>query len=218
MKLRLAAAALVLAAAALWGCGGGGDTTPSRIDCSSTEFVPNYVSDLDHLYAWSSFPITVAFVADSNLTSTRRATAIAGFNEWVSASGSIFHYNVINDVSSADLTVRFDPTTPDSVTQMTTSGATLIHADMALGLQDPENTAIQQPLADLQCSAAHEFGHTLGIGGHSQDPGDLMYFAHIIGQPCPLTTRDLNTAKSAYCGLFPTPPTARSPIVYTSYR
>jgi predicted Zn-dependent protease len=62
--------------------------------------------------------------------------------------------------------------------------------------------------ADLQSVAAHEFGHALGIDGHSDDPGDLMYPVEIRmigpdGNPVPapvhsVTLRDLNTLALCY--------------------
>lgn len=57
-----------------------------------------------------------------------------------------------------------------------------------------------------QTIAAHEFGHALGIGPHSNDGNDLMYYLlHNNGTIAELvTTRDLNTLKSIYCNNFPT--------------
>lgn len=62
------------------------------------------------------------------------------------------------------------------------------------------------PPLDLQATAAHEFGHALGIDGHSDDPADIMYptLHHTLlvgGLPPPthaITPRDLQTLKACY--------------------
>ena len=51
-------------------------------------------------------------------------------------------------------------------------------------------------------TSAHEFGHLLGIAGHSDDPNDLMYPSHAPTQDVPLSARDINTAKTIYASLF----------------
>ena len=49
----------------------------------------------------------------------------------------------------------------------------------------------------LVTNIAHELGHALGIWGHSENPKDVMYFAHTQDIP-PLSDRDLNTLKILY--------------------
>ena len=61
---------------------------------------------------------------------------------------------------------------------------------------------------DVQSVAAHEFGHALGIQGHSDNPNDLMfpsatrYFAapdiRLPDPPHEVTRRDLNTLRACY--------------------
>lgn len=61
---------------------------------------------------------------------------------------------------------------------------------------------------DIVSTAAHEFGHALGIQGHSDDPDDLMYpsetrFYSADGERLPapdrpVTARDLNTLRACY--------------------
>ena len=66
---------------------------------------------------------------------------------------------------------------------------------------------------ELQATAAHEFGHALGISGHSSDPDDVMYpveTVHFDAQEQPLpgeartvTAHDLQILANGYPGLFP---------------
>ncbi len=44
----------------------------------------------------------------------------------------------------------------------------------------------------VRSAIRHEFGHALGIWGHSDDPGDVMYPAQ-VAQPGEVSARDLNT-------------------------
>jgi hypothetical protein len=195
MTPNIRAAILLAFASALIasGCGGGGSGPISN--CSLDAFTPNYARQLSHLLNWPSFPVHVYFVRDANFTAERRSTALAGFNQWVTATNSVLNSTETASSADANITVRFDPTTTDGVTQINFSGLTISSADMKLGVQN-------LPAPDRQCEAAHEFGHALGMDGHSDNPDDLMYPVHIIGTACPVTQRDLNTMKTGYCALF----------------
>ena len=49
----------------------------------------------------------------------------------------------------------------------------------------------------LVSNIAHELGHALGVWGHSENPKDIMYFAHTRDIP-PVSDRDVNTLKMIY--------------------
>jgi predicted Zn-dependent protease len=49
----------------------------------------------------------------------------------------------------------------------------------------------------LQAAARHEFGHALGIWGHSPNPNDALYFSQVRNPP-PISARDVNTLKRVY--------------------
>ncbi len=51
------------------------------------------------------------------------------------------------------------------------------HADfkpVLIMLRTAESNGTQMPFGKIRAAAAHEFGHALGIEGHSQNPNDLM--------------------------------------------
>ena len=177
------------------GCGGGGGGTSSIAVCSLDSFTPNYATKVSHLLNWNSFPLRVFFVQDANFSQARRVLALAGFDQWVTASNSTISYSEVSTTANADITVTFDPTTQNGVTQIRFQGLNMVSAEMGLGVKN-------QTDMDLMCIASHEFGHAIGIDGHSDIEADLMYPIHFIGTVCPVTARDLNTIKTGYCHLF----------------
>lgn len=191
------------------GATSGSAYTPSG--CTATTYSPNYITsnsgDAGFTY-WQHFPISV-YIAPTD--SATRAATVAGFNEWVTATGGKASYNIVSSSTGADLSVSFEPLAADSSTLGLTTvyynGNVIDHDTMQLFVYNSDgsvNTAQNQSGAN-QTIAAHEFGHSLGIGPHSLVQGDLMYYA-ISGNEGikPVSTRDLNTLKTIYCNNFPT--------------
>lgn len=194
-RLRLLAALLAGSAALLAsGCGGGASSAPST-SCPTDVFVPNYADRLQHLLTWQAFPVTVAFVHDAHYTPQLQSIAVAGFDQWVQAMGGAITYRVVPDLQLSSIQVRFDDTAQSGATTLTFNGSVMANAAMNIGIHGLAP-------GDIQCVAAHEFGHALGIDGHSDNPADLMYPTHVQGTPCQVSQRDVNTLKTGYCSLF----------------
>lgn len=225
-----------IAALPLWslsGCGGGGGVsvpppvnlgtptpappvTPSPsatptlpgTNPGQTVFTPNYVAAIENALHWSSYPIRVYFVPNSNLNATRRNIAVTGFNQWVSTTQNRVRYNVVTDAAQADITVTFSAFSGGAGDELGVSFLTfeertnrLISVEMNIGITGDDREDIQ--------TAAHEFGHSIGIGGHSDSPADLMFpSGNSAGCSC-ITPRDLNTLLTIYSGQFPQNSNAR---------
>lgn len=227
-------AALLATSALLSGCGGGGSGLPKPTSvvyvpsgCDATTYSPNYIaqnssagdsSEAGFTY-WRHFPITVYI---SPTDSQTRAATIRGFNEWASATGGKASYSLVSSAKGANLVVTFSPDDqPADSSGYITVGLTTVSysaperggdnhifsATMQLFIlaSDGSANAGDNTNGTNQSIAAHEFGHALGIGPHSTDPNDLMYFElHSDNGAEPVTTRDSNTLKSIYCNNFPT--------------
>ena len=193
------------------GCGGGGGSISGGNDNGGApsvgRFVPNYAEETDpatnqpnRLLHWGRFPVRVHFVSNGHLTAERKSLAIAGFNWWGSAFAGALQLQIVDDPASADIKVKFEPKgylTYTGITQYTyTSDGRLVSAEVTLNSSFLSNTA------QIPGTAAHEFGHAMGIGGHSLDRADLMAPApNLIGLLKP-TLRDENTMKTAYVDML----------------
>jgi len=187
----------ILALAALMaGCGGGTGAGEQRV-CSADTFVPNYVRQLDQLLYWERFPVTVYFERDANYSDYYRTLALQGFDQWVEATGSVVRYREVSNPDGAQIRVSFKPDTRNGKTYYTyyPSSGRLVSARVEIG-------ALGNNPIDIRSVAAHEFGHALGIAGHSQDPSDMMFKTYVMNVPLKITQSDLNTVKTAYCNYF----------------
>lgn len=161
----------------------------------------DYVASLDGgLQHWNHFPLTVAFLHDGTYTPDRQAEAMAGFDEWVGRTGARVAYRLVSDPGSADITVHFDPTAAESNTDTTFDQNILSHAAVTIGLARVTGSYSRPGTDLLRSLAAHEFGHALGINGHSADPHDLMYYS--VDGRAAVSSRDLNTLRAGYRSLF----------------
>lgn len=207
--LGLLLAAVAVPMLSIAGCGGGGSSsaipapTATATPTPSGDFTPNYVSSIENRLRWASYPINVYFVPNSELTDARRNIAIAGFNEWVSATGNRVPYRIVTDASQADISVTFSsfnggPGDELGVSIITFEQSTnlIIEVAMNIGITGDSREDIQ--------TAAHEYGHSIGIAGHSPNQADLMFpVGNSAGCSC-ITTADLNTLFAIYNGQFNT--------------
>lgn len=166
-----------------------------------TRFIPNYADVLRPFTRWAHFPISVAISHDRNWSPARQQATLAGLDAWQTATHGRISYRLLDDPAKAQVVVRFDPTRSDGLTRTDSVNGQIMQATIVLGTRMPENTQGEMPDDDLSCESAHEYAHSLGINGHSNERGDLMYSSHTIGQPWSIGERDLNTLWTDYPGL-----------------
>lgn len=192
-------------------------SAPAGIDA------PDYASVLgsEHMLHWERMPLRLVFLPSSVWTTTAQDTrqaVLSGFAEWSDATHGVICTQVVTDPAQADVMVLLDTQafvpgrgaavgyTNIDFTDLTLEKATI---NLALGDITPSK---------LQTVAAHEFGHALGIDGHSDNPHDLMYpvpvhLKLVKGTPKPIpprpvTERDFNTLKLCCPDLFASAPAA----------
>jgi predicted Zn-dependent protease len=193
-------------------CGGGGGggnknpsidsatpapTTKQNVSCNNDTFAPNYARSVS-LLRWSVFPLRVYFTRNDQLSASRQQTAQAGFNQWVAATGNRADYILVDSATKANVTVSFYAFTGGAGDTLGTATVTydedniIRRAKIELGITGRNDDDIS--------TAAHEYGHTLGITGHSPRPADLMHFTGNVSGD--ITDYDLNTVRTAYCDDF----------------
>lgn len=158
---------------------------------TAREASPDYTKRLSQRAVWKQFPVRVYFRQDDNYLESREAAAKEGFDRWNEATDDEVRYEVTDDPDRAQVVVRFDPKTGNGLTMTRYRGHTLMKAEISIGVEHGS-------ASDMACIAAHEFGHALGISGHSDDRHDLMYPVHIEGTAWRITERDKNTLYALY--------------------
>jgi hypothetical protein len=152
---------------------------------------PNYITRVKRGEAWKKLPLKVHFVRDANYASARESMARHGFDRWVIATEGLLDYEATDDPAAADIYVVFDAKTHDGLTRTGFDMSRKRKAVITIGVKPGLQT-------DVEAIAAHEFGHALGIDGHSDSKRDLMYPYHREGAHGRLSNRDINTIAAMY--------------------
>jgi len=123
--------------------------------------------------------------------------AMAG---WKAASGNQLRFQMVQNISDANIVVRWQERFSHDnigVSPLQMVGNTILQSDVHLATSQPNGSGLLS-MSELNWTALHEFGHALGIRGHSPQPDDVMFFAVNPSQQTGLTARDRNTIKLLY--------------------
>ncbi len=163
---------------------------------------------------WPQFPVRVYLPPPRPGQAKEVQTVLTGFDEWVTASHGFVRYVRVSDKTQAEITVEFVPGRflASGAKSAGTVGETTVFS--SAGVLKKASVRLAEGAAapeDLQATAAHEFGHALGISGHSDDPDDLMYPVEMIHVEAPdptlpseahaVTAHDLRFLAGCYPGL-----------------
>lgn len=171
----------------------------------SSGLIPSY-NKSDNA-SWPTLPLTVGFAA--NVPQSARPALIVGLNRWVSATGGVVSYSVVE--SNPQVLIEVGET--GGAAGLTTVTGSMVSGHLRLtqariDLLGAVVGNVVTPSQQDQVAAviAHEFGHALGIvstsdQGHSTDPSDVM-FGTVSENSRQITQRDLNTLYNLYPSTF----------------
>ncbi|MEH2045521.1 peptidase [Nostoc sp.] len=153
---------------------------------------------------WSQFPISV-YVEPPKAISEKQAQAwVNGVLEGVQEWSTYLPLTVVEQPESANITiVRKAPPlqiSPGSNIPRARSAQTTYELYTSNKVLSHGFTILLSPTQTgeyLIAAARHEFGHALGIWGHSPLQTDALYFSQ-VRQPSPISVRDVNTLKRVY--------------------
>jgi hypothetical protein len=201
------AVGVLFGATSLAGCGGGGTggddggssgppivTSRSFSQAAAAGFQPNYRAELETLRRWPKTTIKV-FVRAVNDGRDRTVPVRNAIALWQEATQNFLTFDLVGLESQADIVVNYVP------------GSTLSERSVGyttVTFQTPSNTLTRAQVYVAKESdddvltqiTAHEFGHALGVDGHSQSDLDLMFPR--LNLPTRVSESDINTVYSGY--------------------
>ena len=124
-------------------------------------------------------------------------------SEWQAVSGGIFSFVYVNNPAAADVTVVFGKKSAGDFGISKSSNQNNKRDKTTVTLYTI-NSVTGKPLTpiDVHNVALHEFGHMLGINGHSPSAEDRLYptydYQKYSATPLKLSQRDINTMMTLY--------------------
>jgi hypothetical protein len=184
--------------------------SPAGIITCFDDYPPNYSADIlestdekvvGTFYQWDAFPLNVYFHQGSVWTQSREDHCGSGFDGWSVATEGRVSWVKVDDESQAQVTVQF--LAPGELNGAALGSTALaVYAETQRMVNAYMRIANTSNLQSLEQTCAHEFGHALGIGGHSPLSMDLMFYKQNMTTPTSPTERDVNTLLGAYCASF----------------
>jgi hypothetical protein len=185
---------------------GGVTVLPSSGGCTDSTYLPNFAAADDpatglpnRLYHWTHFPLNVYIVSSNLATPDRIAQAMNGFSWWSQALGTVGQFNLVSSATQANITVQFENmglTNYGAITDYTVNGSGEMQSATITF-----NMTYLTGVPSIAPVAAHEFGHALGLAGHSPNDTDVMSVSPNVYNLTGLSQADINTMKTAYCGV-----------------
>lgn len=187
---------------------------PPQGTADSGAAASNYLNDVGgaRLGRWpaSRMPLKVCIIPAANVKGYQPAfdqCLIKCFQDWGTASGGKISFKGVSDQKTADIvctwtsdTSKFMNSAEAGETTVYGSTAGIQHATMLI-LTVPHPMSPTLPLSEnrLRWICLHEIGHALGLGGHTKNPQDIMFFSTPLAEIWKeLTPRDANTIQALY--------------------
>ncbi|MDD3594038.1 MAG: tetratricopeptide repeat protein [Candidatus Gastranaerophilales bacterium] len=170
-------------------------------------YVKNAITTSGELVVWNKQNMPLKIYIDNSLKVNNAYvdSAKTALSNWKESSEGNFDYVYTQEKPNADIVITFKGIAPKSqnqilgMTKHKSQNGYITAVQVDLYTQGPN----YKPLTpvDVYNVALHEFGHAIGIWGHSDNKSDIMYALYNqTGNPgrLQLSLRDKNTAKAIY--------------------
>jgi len=169
-------------------------------------YLKNAITNSGDLVTWdnSKMPIKVYINNSKHVSQTYVSAAKEALDSWKQASNNL-QFLYVTEPQYADITIVFQGMAQKNDNQ--TLGVT--NHNVLNGYMHKVTVTLYtfgpsyKPLTptDVYNVALHEFGHAIGIAGHSTNKSDIMYATYnpqAQNTKAKLSARDINTAKAIY--------------------
>jgi predicted Zn-dependent protease len=153
---------------------------------------------------WSQFPIRVYVETPKAMSEKQAQTWVNGVLQGVQEWSNYLPLTVVEQPEVADITIaRKEPPlqiSPGSNIPRARSAQTTYELYTTNNVLSHRFSILLSPSQTgeyLIAATRHEFGHALGIWGHSPLQTDALYFSQ-VRNPSPISVRDVNTLKRVY--------------------
>lgn len=189
------------------------EMTPSRasqgiLGMMSRTYLYNCLKD-EHLCRWpdSAMPIHV-YIAPftwyekkkQQQSLTYRQLILDSLSEWQKATSNLIRFQVVEQLNNSQIDFkwrRVDRKALGHCTYEVDKQYRIFSAEIQIGISDGLLHASYQDTGEVKHTVIHEIGHALGLIGHSDAPGDIMYVPHQYGIH-QLSKRDIESISWLY--------------------
>lgn len=119
---------------------------------------------------------------------------------WHQATQGKVRFQVVNNLNDSQINVvwrRVDRTSLGHCEYLVNKNSMIYSAEISIGLSDNIIHSQYNDPDEVRHTILHEFGHALGLIGHSDGPSDIMYVPHQFGVT-QISQRDAHTVQWLY--------------------
>ncbi len=172
---------------------------------NSDNYIKNAISSNGNVTIWdkSRMPLKVYLNNERRVKIDYVNQAKTALSEWQQAGKGLFSFVYVNNPDIADVTVVFDRNSKGDfgISKSTNQNNKRDKTTVTLYTINSVTGKALTPI-DVHNVALHEFGHMLGINGHSSSENDRLYptydYRKYSATPLKLSQRDINTVLTLY--------------------